>query len=133
MPAPPTMSKKVEKHKLPTENEYDKLMQEIEQLMKKGSDALTEKDIDILQEMVNTVQEYEAHYFTLPKPNSLAGMLDLKMFEMNMSQKEMAAFLGISPSKFSLILNNKREPDAQFIKAIYRKLQIDPKFILDHL
>lgn len=133
MLATPTMPRKVEKQKLPTENEYEKLMQEIEQLMKKGSEALTTKDVDTLQDMVNIVQEYEARYFTLPKPETLAGMLDLKMFEMNLTQKEMAAFLGLSPSKFSLILNNKREPDVQFLKAIYRKLQIDPKFILDSL
>ncbi len=113
--------------------EYDRIMARIDLLMKKGSALLTEGDIDELQVLVKIAGEYEDHSVHLPKPDTLHGMIELKMYRMKMNQKEMAGFLGISPSKFSQILNQKREPDVEFLKVIYHKLHLDPKFILDHV
>lgn len=109
------------------------VMEEIHALMKKGEQHLTEEDVNHLQSLVAAAQQYEDAHYALPMPTTLAGMIEMKMFEMNMKQKELAALLGVTESKLSQILNGKREPDATFLKAIYRHLKIDPKFILEHI
>ncbi|WP_210420780.1 helix-turn-helix transcriptional regulator [Chitinophaga sp. XS-30] len=108
-------------------------MHQIDRLMKKGESNLTNADIKELQKFIDAVKKFEDEHYSLPKPQTLLGMLELKMFEMKMNQKEMAVFLGIAASKFSQILNKKRNPDIEFLKIIYIKLKIDPKFILDHI
>ncbi|WP_346319024.1 helix-turn-helix transcriptional regulator [Chitinophaga sp. YIM B06452] len=123
---------KSRKPKIASAAEYERIMARIDLLMKKGSAALTEGDVDELQVLVKIAEDYEDHYISLPRPDTLLGMIELKMFHKKMNQKEMAEFLGISPSKFSQILNQKREPDVEFLKVIYHKLHLDPKFILDH-
>lgn len=116
-----------------SERDYDAVMQEIHALMKKGEQQLTEKEVLHLQSLVSAAEKYEAEHYALPMPTTLSGMISMKMFEMKMKQKEMAALLGINESKLSQILNGKREPDVEFLKAIYTKLKIDPKFILEHI
>ena len=39
--------------------------------------------------------------------------------------------LGVGAPKLSQILNNKREPDVPFLKAIHEKLGVDGNFILE--
>jgi len=116
-----------------SERDYDAVMQEIHTLMKKGEQQLTEKEVRHLQSLVAAAEKYEAEHYALPMPTTLSGMISMKTFEMKMKQKEMAALLGINESKLSQILNGKREPDVEFLKAIYTKLKIDPKFILEHI
>lgn len=116
-----------------SERDYNAVMQEIHTLMKKGEKNLIEKDIHHLQSLVTAAQNYEEAHYKLPMPTTLTGMIEMKMFEMNFKQKEMAALLGLTPSKFSQILNGKREPDVEFLKAVYKKLNIDPRFILEHI
>jgi HTH-type transcriptional regulator/antitoxin HigA len=116
-----------------SERDYDAVMQEIHALMKKGEQQLTEKEVLHLQSLVSAAQKFEEEHYALPMPTTLSGMISMKMFEMKMKQKEMAALLGITESKLSQILNGKREPDVEFLKAIYTKLKIDPKFILEHI
>lgn len=113
--------------------EYETVMHQIDRLMKKGESNLTNADIKVLQKLIDAVKKFEDEHYSLPKPQTLLGMLELKMFEMKMNQKEMAVFLGIAAPKFSQILNKKRNPDIEFLKIIYIKLKIDPKFILDHI
>lgn len=129
------MKKKAQHNKpmIAAASEYNQVMARIDLLMKKGSGALTEADVDELQRLVNIAAAYEERYIQLPEPDTLHGMIELTMYRMKMNQKEMAAFLGISPSKFSQILHQKREPDVPFLRVIYHKLHLDPKFILDHV
>ena len=118
---------------LQSEKEYKFAMAQIDVLMKKGPENLNAADVRELQELVTAAELYEDKHYPLPMPDSLKGIIELKMFEMRLKQKEMAQLLDITESKLSQILNNKREPDLSFLKAIYTKLNIDPKFILDHI
>jgi len=45
------------------------------------------------------------------------------MFEKKWSKNKLAEILGIGASKLSQILNNKREPDVTFLKAIHEKIR----------
>lgn len=50
---------------------------------------------------------------------------------MNITQYKLAALFEMSSSKISKILNGKREPDIQFLKAVHEKLGIDGNMILE--
>ena len=50
---------------------------------------------------------------------------------MNSTQYKLAALFEMSSSKISKILNDKREPDIQFLKAVHEKLGIDGNMILE--
>jgi len=55
------------------------------------------------------------------------------MYENKLSQAKLADKLGVGKPKLSQILTGKRQPDVVFLKALYRKLYLDPNIILDHV
>lgn len=69
------------------------------------------------------------------QPKYLAEVIELFMFENKLTQAKLAdkIGIGIGISKLSQILTGKRQSDVPFLKAIYRNLNLDPKFILDHV
>ena len=116
-----------------TEQEYAVAMRRIHALMKKGDAHLNTKEQKELQHLSAAAERFEDSRYPLPKPVTLNGMIALKMFEMKLKQKEMAAMLDIGEAKLSQILNGKRDPDVDFLKKIYTRLKIDAEFILQHV
>jgi HTH-type transcriptional regulator / antitoxin HigA len=70
---------------------------------------------------------------TIPPPTTLEGMIELKMYERKLKQKELAKLMGLSEPKLSQILSGKRVPDVAFLKAAHQKLGIDASFLLNHV
>ncbi|SHN42272.1 transcriptional regulator [Chitinophaga sp. CF418] len=118
---------------LSTEREYKEVMERIDFLMRKGERNLNEAESQELDVIAIAAENYEKRHYQLPMPQSLEEMIELKRFEKRIKQKELARILEVTESKLSQILNKKREPDIQFIKNVYMKLEIDAKFILDHV
>lgn len=119
-----------------TDKDYHKMMIAIYELMNKGEAQLTDDEIETLQSMVMLAEKYENEVLNLKpvkKPKSLADVIELFMFENNLTQAKLADKLGIGKPKLSQILTGKRPPDVPFLKAIYMKLNLDPRFILDHV
>ncbi|WP_260607495.1 transcriptional regulator [Chitinophaga polysaccharea] len=125
--------KKLRNPSLSSEKEYAAAMQRIHLLMKKGESNLKAGELKELQQLSIAAERYEDTRYPLPKPTTLAGMIELKMFEMKLKQKEMAIMLDIGEAKFSQILNGKRNADVDFLKKIYHKLKIDADFIMQHV
>ncbi len=113
-----------------TETEYNKAMEEILKLMNKGEAALTKPETEKLRSLSLAAQAYEKTIYTIPAPATVEGMIELRMYEMKLKQKELAKLMGIAEPKLSQILSGKRVPDVQFLKAAYQKLNIDPGFLL---
>ena len=111
--------------------QYDKAMDEILHLMNKGEANLTKDETEKLRSMSLAAQAFEKSVYTIPSPSTFQGMLELRMYEMKLKQKELAKLMGIAEPKLSQILNGKREPDVQFLKAAWQKLHIDPAFLLE--
>ena len=65
-------------------------------------------------------------------PQSIPALLEQKMYENKKSQAALATMMGLGKSKLSEVLNGKRKPDVPFLKALYKKLNIDPVFLLEH-
>mgnify|MGYP003404863162 CR=1 FL=1 len=119
-----------------TEKDYHEMMLAIYELMDKGENNLTASDLEELKNMTQLAELYEDEVLKLrpsKKPASITEMLELFMFENKLSQAKLADKLSIGKPKLSQILTGKRSPDVSFLKAIYTKLRLDPKFILDHI
>lgn len=111
--------------------EYNKTMNEILHLMNRGEANLTKGETEKLRSMSLAAQAYEKSVYTIPAPSTFEGMIELRMYEMKLKQKELAKLMGVAEPKLSQILNGKREPDVQFLKAAWQKLHIDPAFLLE--
>jgi HTH-type transcriptional regulator/antitoxin HigA len=106
-------------------------MQKIDALMKKGEKNLTGKEADTLRSLALAAQAYEKSIYTIPAPKTLEGLLELKMYERRLRQKELARLLGIGEPKLSQIMSRKRKPDVAFLKAAHERLGIDGNALLE--
>lgn len=123
-------------YQITSEKHYHETMIVIYDLMNKGEANLTDSEIEKLRSLTVATEKFEDEVLGLKpakQPESIPQALELIMFEKKISQAKLADELGIGKPKLSQILTGKRKPDVSFIKAIYNKLKIDPKFILDHI
>ena len=67
----------------------------------------------------------------MPQPQTLTGMIELKMFELKLKQKDLAELLGIEAPRVSELLRGKRPINLAIAKRLYQKLHIPADFILD--
>ena len=108
----------------------------IYELMNKGEANLEPEELEELESMALAAEKYEdeiLHLKPVKQPQSLPEVVELFMYENKLSQAKLADRLDIGKPKLSQILTGKRQPDVLFLKALYRKLNIDPKVILDHV
>ena len=106
-------------------------MRSIDTLMKKGEKKLTSIEANELKKLTLAAQAYEKSIYTIPAPKTLQGIIELKMYERKLRQKELAKLLGIGEPKLSQILSNKRPADVAFLKAVHRQLGIDGNMLLE--
>lgn len=109
---------------------YDLVMQEINILMKKGEDNLSEKQLARLRNLAVAAEQYEDSSDPLPLPESLPEIIRMRIIQLRINQAFAAELLGVSDAKFSLILSGKQKPDIHFLKAVHSKLQVDANSIL---
>ena len=62
-----------------------------------------------LELLSNLVADYSEEHFAIGTP-SLADVMKLRMYEMHLTQRGLAAMLNISPSRVSAIVSGKTEP-----------------------
>ena len=125
-----------EKFLIADDKNYHETMVAIYELMNKGDANLTVDETKLLGSMTIASEKYEDEILHLkPKiqPNSLPEVIELFMFENKLSQAKLADKLGMGKPKLSQILTGKRKPDVLFLKALYRKLNLDPKTILEYV
>ena len=119
--------------KYKSEPEYDKAMVEIDRLMRKGEANLSQEEMQTIRTMALAAEAYEQEHYYIEPPRTLEGMIELRMYELKLKQKDLAKTLGVSGTKLSLILNGKQKPDISFIKAVHTKLNVPADFILKHI
>lgn len=122
---------KSDSYRIENEKDYNALMKKIDALMKIPENKLTDKEASELRAMALGVQTYEESIYTIPAPKTLEGLIELKMYERKLKQKELARMLGIGEPKLSQIMNKKRKPDIAFLKAANKLLGIDGNVLLD--
>jgi HTH-type transcriptional regulator/antitoxin HigA len=112
--------------------DYNHVMAKIDSLMAKGSDKVSKEELAEIRALALTAQAYEHTKYVIDAPTTLIGMVEMRMFEMKLKQKELAKKLKVSDTKLSLIMNGKQKPGIDFLKAIHTELDIDADFILEH-
>ena len=120
------------KTKIENEKEYNATMKKIDALMKKGEKNLTDKEAEEIRTLALAAQAYEKSIYTIPAPKTLEGLIELKMYERRLKQKELAKLLGIGEPKLSQIMSRKRKPDVAFLKAAHEHLGIDGNVLLEY-
>lgn len=106
-------------------------MQRIEELLRVVNENTPQDDINSVELVLlsNLVADYEDIHYPVSKP-TLVEVLKLRMFELGLSQREVAAKLEISPSKISEIISGKCEPTLKQAKKMVDVLDISPNIIL---
>ena len=95
-----------------------------------GFDFLTEKETADLNTYTQIVRAYEVMHYTIPLPQTVQGLIELKMFEKKLKQKELAKMLNTTDTKLSEIMHHKRKPSLSFLKAMNQILGIDGNLLL---
>ena len=113
------------------ENKYKKAKERIEELLLLVDDGTPKENI-YLQELVrlsDLVEDYETEYYPVGTP-SLKDVIELRMFEKKLKQKDLAELLETSTSRISEYLNGKRDITIKIARALHKKLNIDSDIIL---
>ena len=103
----------------------------LEELLKEV-DNNTPEDSPLSKELIEVsdiIEQYEEIHFPMGLP-TLQEMIELRMFEMGLKRKDLAALLNTSASRISDYLNGKREITLKVAKALHQKLNIDSDIIL---
>jgi len=117
--------------KITSKKAYDTALTDVYKLMQKDEKNISNKEANIIRSLAATIQEYEKIHQPFPMPKTISEIVELKMFEKKINRGNLAKILGIGAPKLSQILNNKREPDVRFLKALHEKLGVDGNFILE--
>jgi antitoxin component HigA of HigAB toxin-antitoxin module len=102
--------------------------------MNKGENNLTIAELKILTAMSIAAENYEETVLglkPLKEPETIAEIVELKLFENKMTQASLSNQIGIAKSKVSEILNGKRKADIPFLKGIHKVLKIDAGLLLE--
>jgi HTH-type transcriptional regulator/antitoxin HigA len=114
-----------------THKQYSKANLRLEELIKLVNDN-TPLESPLAKEFIavsNITKQYEEIHFPIGLP-TLQEMIELRMFEMGLKQKDLSVLLNIGEARISDYLNGKREITLNVAKALHQKLNIDSDIIL---
>lgn len=114
-----------------TEQGYNKVMAEVERLMKLGNGKIRNRDLALYSSLAKVAETYEQSIYTIEAPKTLEGLLEWKMYELKLKQKGLAKKLNVSDAKLSLIMSGKQKPDTALLKSIHQELGIDGNVLLN--
>lgn len=115
-----------------SEADYKQVMVKIDGLMAKGSANVTKEELSEISTLAQQAQAFEQAKYVIEAPTTLIGMVEMRMFEMKLKQRDLALKLNMSDAKLSLIMNGKQKPGVDFLKAVHAQLHIDANFLLEH-
>ena len=121
-----------------TETDYRQVQTDVETYLQKatqggGFASLTEADDRELLRLSHLMRAYEQERYPMPtQPQTLAGMIELKMFERKLKQKDLAELLEVEAPRVSELLRGKRRVSIDMARQLYKKLDISAEFILEH-
>ena len=125
-------------YKINSDEEYQQVMEKVEAYLQKatkigGFHHLTPDERNELQLLSQIAEAWEDNIPLMPirQPRTLVEMIELKMYERKLNQKELAALLEISPTRLSEVMQGKRKVNMDLAKRLFLVLKISPEFILE--
>ena len=123
--------------KIRTVAAYEQVMQIIEGYLQKatqggGFQSLLPQESEELQRLSLLAETWEDSVPLMPlkQPENLPDMIELKMYQLKLKQKDLSELLGIPPSRLSEVLKGKRKINLDLAKRLHERLDIDAGFIL---
>ncbi len=118
-------------NKIETREQYEALTARMEELLAVVDNETPANDKNLIElEFISTlIADYEEVHFPMPSP-TLAEVIKLRMFELKMTQAEIAKQIGVSASRMSQYLSGKSEPTLKVARVISQKLSIDADIVL---
>jgi HTH-type transcriptional regulator/antitoxin HigA len=116
--------------KIANASDYKNVMAKIDSLMAKGSGNVTKSELAEIRRLAVSARDYEQNKFVIEVPTTLAGIIEMKMYEMKLKQKDLARKLKVSDTKLSLVMSGKQKPDVNFLKAVNQQLNVNGDFLL---
>lgn len=116
--------------KIANEKDYKRVMATIDSLMAKGSEHVSKAELAEIRKMALAAQQYEQSKYAIEAPTTLAGIIEMKMYEMKLKQKDLAKKLHVSDAKLSMIMSGKQKPDVVFLKTVHQELHVDANLLL---
>ena len=125
-------------YKISSDDEYRQVMDRIESYLSRataqgGGQTLSLKEKEDLKHLSLLAESWEDGIPIMPlkQPQNIVEMLEFKMFERKLKQKELAEALGISPTRLSEVMQGKRKVNMDLAKRLHSVLKVDAGFILE--
>lgn len=114
-----------------TKEQYEFALERIEELLPIVGDdtpANDNKAVELTM-MSDIVIAYEKEHFPIGKP-TVSELIELSLEEKGMTQKQLAAELGVSPSRVSDYVSGRSEPTLRIARLLCQILNINPSAML---
>ncbi|HBX89546.1 MAG TPA: transcriptional regulator [Marinilabiliaceae bacterium] len=117
--------------RLEAKEQYDWAVSRVEELLPLvKEDTLSSDPYFIELELLsNLVADYSEEHFRIGAP-SLVDVINLRLYEMKLTKRQLAEIIGVSPSRISDYMNGRSEPTLSVARTISQKLNIDPSVVL---
>ena len=112
-----------------TKEQYEFALARIEELLPMVDDNTPANDRNAVEltMMSDIVIDYEKEYYPIGKP-TVAQLIQLSLDEKNMTQKQLATKIGVSPSRISDYVSGRAEPTLKIARLLCVTLGITPAF-----
>ena len=110
-----------------TEEQYNAIISRIDQLIER--DDLSKNEGIELSLLVDMVESYEKEHFPIGLP-TVAELIELSLEEKGITQRELAANIGVSPSRVNDYVSGRSEPTLKIARLICMALNISPTQML---
>lgn len=125
-------------YRIKDEAQYQQVKEQVEAYLQTatrrgGFQLLTPEEREELRHLSLAAEAWEDQVPLMPirQPQTLIEMIQLKMYERKLKQKDLAKLLDISTTRLSEVLQGKRKINLDLARRLYKHLGIDPAFILE--
>ena len=114
-----------------TKEQYEFALQRIEELLPLVDDNTPAKDRNAMELtiMSDAVIAYEEEHYPMGKP-TVAQLIELSLEEKQMTQKQLAQEVGVSPSRISDYVSGRSEPTLKVARRLCQTLNISPSMMM---
>lgn len=114
-----------------TKQQYEYALMRIEELLPIVNDQVGTSDRNAVELALlsEIVIEYETLNFPIEKP-TISELIDLALEERNMTQKDLAKEIGVSPSRINDFISGRAEPSLKIAKRLCLSLGITASAML---
>jgi HTH-type transcriptional regulator/antitoxin HigA len=114
-----------------TKEQYEFALERIEELLPVVGDdtPANDKNVVELTMISDIVIAYEKEHYPIDKP-TVSELIELSLEEKGMTQRELAGYIGVSPSRINDYIAGRSEPTLKVARLLCMELNISPEAML---